>query len=153
MQRLIKTCGLCTVLLVGAAVAAPAWAQAAPDKAIEYRQQVYKTLGANLTAIALNLRQEVSFAENIPAHADALAAVIPLVAGATEQNTAGQGSAQTEAKPEIWDEWDEFVELAEDSEAAVMELANVADSGDMQAIGAQLQATAASCKACHDRFR
>ncbi|TVQ34516.1 MAG: cytochrome c [Geminicoccaceae bacterium] len=153
MQRMTKILGLCTVLLTGIAVTSPVAADTAPDKAIEYRQQLYQTLGANLTAIVLNLRQEVAFQENIPTHADTLAAILPLIKAATEQNTAGQGSARTQAKPEIWSDWDTFARLADESVTAGQRLAEVAAAGDMQALGQQVQATAATCRACHDRFR
>ncbi len=153
MQRMIKALGLAAVLLGGLVLAGPAAAQAEPDKAIEYRQQLFKTLGANLTAIVLNLRQEVSFAENVPTHANTLAAILPLIEAAVEQDTAGQGSARTAAKPEIWSDWDTFSRLANEATAEAELLAEVAAGGDMQALGQQVQAMAGSCRACHDRFR
>lgn len=153
MQRMTKVLGLCAVLLGGLAVAVPAQADADPDKAIEYRQQLYRTLGANLTAIVLNLRDEVSFAENVPTHADTIAAILPLVKAATAQDTAGQGSATTRARPVLWSEWDTFERLHGDAVAQSQQLAEVAATGDMAALGPEVQAMAGTCRACHDRFR
>ena len=148
MHRTTKVLALCTLCLAG-----PALAQSAPDKAIEYRQQLYRSLEANLIGIVLNLRQEVAFPENVPVHASNLAAIMPLIKAATEQNTAGQGSAKTEAKPAIWDDWATFERLADAATAQAEKLAEVVATGDMAAIGAQVQATGGACKECHDRFR
>lgn len=148
MQRMTKVLGLCAVLMAG-----PALAESDPDKAIEYRQQLYRSLGANLTGIVLNLRQEVAFPENVPIHAANLAAIMPLIKAATEQDTANQGSAKTQAKPEIWADWATFERLADAANVEAQKLAEVAASGDMAAIGAQVQATGGACKECHDRFR
>jgi cytochrome c556 len=151
-NTMLRTTTVALVLGAGL-VAGTAMAQADPDNAIKYRQQIYQTLGANITGIVMNLKGEVSFPDNVPAHAQALAAAAPLALGAMEQNTAGEGSAQTQAKAEIWDEWDDFVGLHEDMEAAAVALAEVAGSGDMRAVGQQVQALGATCKACHDKYR
>ena len=130
-----------------------AFAQAEPDNAIKYRQTIYQTLGANLTAVVMNLKGEVAFPDAVAVHARALAESAPLVLPAMEQNTAGEGSAATEALDKIWDDWDDFASKAEDMQAAATRLAEVAEGGDMQAIGAQTQAVAETCKSCHDAYR
>ncbi len=130
-----------------------AFAQADPDNAIKYRQTVFETLGANLTAVVMNLKGEVEFPDAVAVHARTVADTAPLVLPAMEQNTAGEGSASTEALDKIWDEWDDFAEKSEAFETAAMELGEVADGGDMQAIGAQVQKVAETCKSCHDAYR
>jgi cytochrome c556 len=130
-----------------------AFAQAAPDDAIKYRQAIYETLGANLTAVVMNLKGEVEFPDAIAVHARTVAATAPLVLPAMEQNTAGAGSASTEALAEIWDNWDDFAGKAEAMETAAGRLAKLAEGGDMQAIGAQVQEVAETCKSCHDEYR
>ena len=141
-------------LVLGAGLlAGTAMAQADPDNAIKYRQQIYKTLGANITGIVMNLKGEVALPDNVPAHAQALAAAAPLALGAMAQNTAGEGSAQTQAKAGIWDDWDDFESLHGAMEEAALELAAVAESGDMRAIGQQVQMLGGTCKDCHDKYR
>jgi cytochrome c556 len=142
------------VCVVGACLAGGvAFAQAEPDNAIKYRQTIYQTLGANLTAVVMNLKGEVDFPDAVAVHAQTVAAAAPLVLPAMEQNTAGEGSADTEALAKIWDNWDDFASKAEDMEAAAMQLAEIAQGGDMQAIGAQVQEVAGTCKSCHDEYR
>lgn len=148
LRTLITACTVGCALLAGAAVA-----DTDPDNAIKYRKAVLQPLGANLTGIAMNAKGEVAFPDAVPAHAQMVAAAAPLLLPAFEQNTAGEGSAQTKAKDAIWDDWDSFAELANDLEVAAAELASVADAGDMAAVGRQLGAVGGTCKACHDKFR
>ncbi|MFP4127162.1 MAG: c-type cytochrome [Alphaproteobacteria bacterium] len=130
-----------------------AFAQAEPDNAIKYRQTIYETLGANLTAVVMNLRGEVEFPDAVAAHARTIADTAPLVLPAMEQNTAGEGSAATEARDRIWDNWDDFTSKNRAFEEAAMRLGEAAEGGDMQAIGAEAQAVAETCKSCHDAYR
>ncbi len=148
LRTLVVSCALGC-----AAMAGSAWAEAEPDNAIKYRQQVYATLGANLTAIVMNLKGEVAFPDAVPAHASVLADAAPLALAAMTQDTAGQGSARTQAKTEIWANWDEFTSLHEDMVAATVQLASAAETGDMAAVGQQVQVVGGTCKACHDKYR
>jgi cytochrome c556 len=139
---------------LGACLAAGvAFAQADPDNAIKYRQTIYETLGANLTAVVMNLKGEVAFPDAVAVHARTVADTAPLVLPAMEQDTAGQGSAETEALDKIWDNWDDFTSKAEDMQAAATRLAELAQGDDMQAIGAQVQELGGTCKSCHDEYR
>lgn len=153
MLRRIALSAAVGVCLAGCLAGGVALAQAEPDNAIKYRQTVFETLGANLTAVVMNLRGEVAFPEAVAVHARTVADTAPLVLPAMEQNTAGEGSADTEALDEIWAEWDDFVAKSEAFEAAATELGQVAEGGDMQAIGAQVQKVAETCKSCHDAYR
>ncbi|MEO1090623.1 MAG: cytochrome c [Pseudomonadota bacterium] len=148
MLRSATAAVLCTLCF-----AAPASAEADADNAIKYRQQLYKVLGASITGIAMNLKQEVTFPGDVPAFADSIALTLPHIKAATEQNTAGQGSATTKAKPAIWSDWGTFEELADEAVAASAKLQEAAASGDMAAVGQATQTMGAACKACHDKFR
>ncbi len=143
-----------TALVLGAGlVSGTALGQADPDNAIKYRQQIYKTLGANITGVVMNLKGEVEFPDAVAVHAQTLADTAPLALPAMMQNTAGQGSAQTQAKAELWDDWADFESLHDDMESAAMELAAAASAGDMAAVGQATQALGGACKACHDKYR
>ncbi len=130
-----------------------ALAQADPDNAIKYRQQIFQTLGANLTAVVMNLKGEVSFPDAVAVHARTVAATAPLIVPAMEQNTAGEGARETDALAKIWDNWDDFTSKAEDLEAAAVRLAELAEGDDMAAVGAQVQQVGGACKSCHDAYR
>lgn len=144
---------LVTACALGCLAAGAAFAQAAPDDAIKYRQTIFETLGANLTGVVMNLKGEVAFPDAVAVHARTVAATAPLVIPAMEQNTAGEGSAATEALDKIWDNWDDFTSKAEDMQTAAVRLAELAEGGDMQALGAQVQELGGTCKACHDEYR
>jgi len=148
---MLRTTVLACALAGG--VAGAAFAQAAPDDAVKYRQTIFETLGANITGVVMNLKGEVSFPDSVPIHARTLADTAPLVLPAMEQNTAGEGSAETEALDKIWDNWDDFAAKADDMQVAATRLAELAEGGDMQAIGAQVQELGGTCKACHDEYR
>jgi len=140
--------------VVGCLGAGAALAQSAdPDNAIKYRQTVFSTLGANLTAVAMNVKGEVSFPSNVAVHAQTVAATAPLIVPAMEQNTAGEGSAETDALDKIWDNWDDFVGKQQAMEEAAIRLAEVADGGDRRAVGQQLREVGNTCKSCHDEYR
>lgn len=130
-----------------------ALAQADPDNAIKYRQQIFQTLGANLTAVVMNLKGEVSFPDAVAVHARTVADTAPLIVPAMAQDTAGQGARDTDALAKIWDNWDDFTAKADDLEAAAVRLAELAGGDDMAALGAQVQEVGAACKACHDDYR
>jgi len=138
---------------LGLGLAASAASAADPDKAIEYRQKIFETLGANLSAVAMNLKGEVAFADAVPVLARTVADTAPLMLPAMEQNTAGEGSRETDALDKIWDNWDDFASKAQAFEEAAMGLEEVAGSGDMQAIGGQVQKVAETCKSWHDEYR
>jgi cytochrome c556 len=143
---LALACGAC---LFGGA----AFADTDPDNAIKYRQAVYSTLGSNLTAVVMNLRGEVTFPDAVVVHARTVADTAPLALPAMEQDTAGQGSADTQALDKIWANWGDFTRKHEEMESAAVRLAEIAASGDMQALGGQVQTLAGTCKSCHDEYR
>ena len=153
MQRMSRVLGSGMVLFGALTLATPVHADIDPDKAIEYRQQLFRTLTANLTGIVLNVRGDVDFAENVPTHANTIAATLPMIKGALEIDTAGQGSARTRAKPEIWSDWSTFERLYGDAVTQAERLAEVASSDDLGAVAPEVQAMASACSACHDRFR
>jgi cytochrome c556 len=149
MSRTTALAGALAICLAAGA----AFAQAEPDDAVKYRQTIFETLGANLTAVVMNLKGEVAFPDAVAVHARTVADAAPLMLPAMEQNTAGEGSAETEALDKIWDNWDDFTSKAEDMEAAALRLAELAQGDDMQAIGAQVQEVGGTCKSCHDEYR
>lgn len=93
----------------------------AQEDVIAERQQTMKDMGTALKA------------------GDA-AAVAPLAAKLKMLFPEGSTSADSAAKPLIWEEWDEFVGLFDKLEAASMAGEGPRDLGG-------------TCKTCHDKFR
>ena len=62
-------------------------------------------------------------------------------------------TGKTDAKPEIWKEWDKFTADANAMEREAAELAKVAQSGNMEAISAQVKKLGDACGSCHKPYR
>ena len=135
-----------------AVVAGIATAQAADDPAnlIKYRGMVMSAMGAHIGSIASVVKREVSYGPHVAAHARALHATSLML---TDIFPEGSDMGETRAKPEIWQEWDKFEGLIKDLNAQAEKLAQVAEGGDMAAIGAQLGETGKACGNCHKPYR
>lgn len=132
------------------AAAVPARAADDPANVIKYRQNVMKSQAGHIGAIAAVVKGEVSYTRHIAAHARALertSAMIP------DMFPEGTGVGDTRAKPDIWQNWAKFEVAAKALGTASGELARVAESGDMAAVGAQLQEVGKACGGCHKPFR
>ncbi|HLI11196.1 MAG TPA: cytochrome c [Alphaproteobacteria bacterium] len=153
MKRLVKR-----VVILGAVGVVTAWATAvlAADmgKVIEYRRNVMKAIGAHAADIVLILKGEVPFgASDILAHAEAINAMSKLVPALVPPGS-GPEAGDTNAKPEIWQNMDKFKADAERLQTESAKLVEVAKSGDMKAIGAQVAVLGKeACGACHKEFR
>ncbi len=154
MKRIVKTAWLAglSALVLAAGVAASGAEDMA--KIIDYRQNLMKTNGAQAADIGMILKGEVPFgAENVVAHAEvihALSKLIPEVFPKGSDAAAGK----TRAKDEIWTKWDDFKKDAMALETESAKLVEVAKTGDMKAIAAQVSAMGKqACGACHEDFR
>lgn len=65
----------------------------------------------------------------------------------------GTEMGKTRAKPEIWDDMDDFKEKLAAFRTEATKLAEVAASGDEDAMKAQFGATGKTCKSCHDEYK
>jgi cytochrome c556 len=65
----------------------------------------------------------------------------------------GSGEGRTKAKQEIWGNWSKFESAAKAFERESAKLAEVAESGDMEAFAKQVRTTAKTCGGCHKHFR
>ena len=138
--------------LTAAAITGATVAQAAdePANVIKYRGAVMKALGGHIGAIASVVKGEVSYSGHVAAHAQALHAT-GLMLGEVFPEGSDQG--ETRAKPEIWKDWAKFEGIIKSFNAETEKLAQVAESGDMAAIGAQLGKVGEGCGSCHKPFR
>jgi cytochrome c556 len=62
-------------------------------------------------------------------------------------------AGKTDAKPDIWQDWEKFVAATKKLSEESGQLAQVAQSGDMAAIGDQVKALGKACGDCHKPFR
>ena len=129
-------------------------AQAAePDDAIKYRHYLMEVVGGHTNNFFAILQGKVEHKDALLYHAKGIADASEHVIAAFKQNTAGQGSAETESKDEIWEDWDKFEAAANKMTEASKAMVAVLEAGDTDGIGAAAQALGGSCKGCHDDFR
>jgi cytochrome c556 len=152
--RIIVGALLSVVGLGGAA----ALAADEPASVVKYRKAFMDANGANLAMIAGIVKGEVSFTEQLAPHANALAEQGKLLTANLKQlfpeDTGNDAGLDTAALPAIWEKWSEFEQTAQSFGEESAKLAEVAQGGDMTAIGQQLGALGKNaCGSCHETFR
>ncbi len=151
-KRMICEVGA-TLLLVGAAAVSQAQSATPAEKAIEYRQAVFKVVAGNFGPLAQNAQGKL---ELPPAaarqYAERLASIAEFARDAFPDISR---EGKTRAKPEIWSERAEFDKLLKDLTDATRSLAGVAAStaARPEEFKAAVGAVGNACKGCHDRFR
>jgi len=141
---------------IGVALAEPAAVPPQPtpaEKAIEYRQAVYKVVAANFQPLAQVAQGKAEFQPQAArASAVRLAAIADFV-GDAYPDISREG--KTRAKPEIWSNRAEFDQRVADFNEHARALAAVTARSD--SAGPELKAAVAAvgndCKGCHEKFR
>ncbi|MBK9606932.1 MAG: cytochrome c [Betaproteobacteria bacterium] len=140
------------VLGLAGVVSFSAQAQLKPEDAIKNRQAAMKLVGYNFGSVGamVNDRKPYNKDEAIrnASRIDALSSQ-PF-----EFFGAGTDKGDTKAKGGCLERHGaKFTAASEKFQAEAAKLAQVARAGDMAALKAQFNATAGTCKACHDDFR
>jgi len=117
---------------------------------LTYRQKLMASNGDNMGAIGVILKAKLPYTDHIAAHAQSIQAASKLIEDAFKKEIT---EGKTDAKPDVWQDWDKFVDAAKKLEEESGKLAEVAKSGDMAAIAAQVKATGKACGDCHKPFR
>lgn len=117
---------------------------------LTYRQKVMASNGDNMGAIGTILKAKLPYTDHIAAHAQSIQAASKLIEDAFKKEII---EGKTDAKPDVWQDWDKFVDAAKKLEEESGKLAEVAKSGDMAVIAAQVKATGNACGDCHKPFR
>jgi cytochrome c556 len=134
--------------LIGAGAAQ---AQMKPEDAIKYRKSALFVMGMNFGPLAAMAKGERPYDKDAASrHASVVEFMSKL-----PWTAFGPGTEQgdTKAKPEIWLEMEDFKAKQEKVQAETAKLAEVAKTGDFNALKAQVGETGKACKACHDKFR
>jgi cytochrome c556 len=117
---------------------------------IQYRQKVMVSNGANMGAIGDILKNKLPYASHITVHAQEIQRMSTLIPDTFKKDIA---AGKTDAKPEIWKEWDKFTAAADAMGMEAAELAKIAQSGNMEAIAAQVKKLSETCGNCHKPYR
>ena len=139
------------LLMLGCLVLPFASAQAQEDEAyVQYRQKIMAGQGASMGAISDIMKNKLPYPGHIYTHAQDIQRISKLIGEAFKKEIA---VGKTDAKPELWKEWDKFVAAADAIEQESGKLAEVAQSGNMEAIGAQVKKVGDACGNCHKPYR
>jgi cytochrome c556 len=159
LRRFTGRLAATTLVLATGLGAAVAFAADEPANVVKYRKAFMGANGAHITMIAAVVKGEVSLTDEVPAHAHALAEQGKLLTANLQklfpEGTAkGETGEESAALPAIWEKWDEFAQAAQKFEEESAKFAEVAEGGDMAAIGQQLGALGKQgCGGCHETFR
>ena len=145
-----------SALLMAQSPPAPGAAPAGPtpaERAIEYRQAVYKIVAGNFGPLSQVAQGKAEFkAESAARQATRLAQIATFV-GDAYPDVSKEG--KTRALPAIWSNRKEFDQIIVDFTAHTKALAEVVENSS--SAGDELKAAVAAvgndCKACHDKFR
>ena len=151
-----------SLIFVGAATVvaqtppAPGAAPAGPtpaERAIEYRQAVYKIVAGNFGPLSQVAQGKAEFkSENATKQATRLSQIATFV-GDAYPDISKEG--KTRALPAIWTNRKEFDQIVADFATHTKTLADVVENSS--SAGDELKAAVAAvgndCKACHDKFR
>ncbi len=140
--------------LLALTIAATASAQVKPDEQIKYRKAGYSFMSWNMGKIKANLEGTYN-KDQVAAAAKAIASIAGSGMGAlygpgTEKDV---GDQKTRVKPEMFQDKAEVGKIATDFNAAAVNLATVAATGDQGAVKTAFGEVGKNCKACHDKFR
>jgi cytochrome c556 len=146
-----------TAVALGAAsayVLAQGAAQPTPsERAIEYRQAVFKVVAGNFGPLSQNAQGKIELpAPAARKYAERLAAVADFTRDAFPEISR---EGKTRAKPEIWTDRAEFDKLVADLNTQSRALAAVTARADAkpEEFKAAVGAVGNACKSCHDKFR
>src|SRR5690242_19794364 len=126
-------------------------AQTKPEDSIKYRRSAMYLVGANfgpLAAMAQGKRPYDKDAAIKHANIVAFVSKLPL-----EGFVPGTDTGDTKAKPEIWLDIEDFKAKMDKMNQETAKLGQVAQSGDFEALKAQVGETGKACKSCHDKFK
>ena len=153
MTRVKTVRALGATLLLMAVTAVQAQTATPAEKAIEYRQAVFKVVAGNFGPLAQSAQGKV---ELQPAaarqYAERLSEISQFARDAFPDISR---EGKTRAKPEIWSERAEFDKLLKDLTDATKSLAGVTANAAAkpEEFKAAVGAVGNACRGCHDRFR
>lgn len=141
------------VVLLSAALSLPAIAHIERSEPLQsLRQSYFAIVGMTFGPMGDMVKGDIEWnGEQFAAWASDLAAVSSVT---VERGFApGSDKGKTRAKPEIWDNKADFEEKLGNFRMQAAKLAEVAATGDRQAIAGQFRQTGGACKACHDNYK
>ncbi len=158
MSPSLRNLAASAVLVLMTVGSSLAFAADEPANVVKYRQNFMRANGAYIGMIAAVVKGEVNFTDDIAQNAATLADQGEALSANLKQlfpeGTEKMEGLKTAALPAIWEKWSEFEQVAMRFQEESAKLAEVAQGGDMAAIGQQLGVLGKQgCGACHETFR
>lgn len=131
----------------------PVFAQDA-DAAIKARQGQFRIMSLNLGLLGAIAKGETAYdAELAQAAADNLVTISSINQSVNwPENSSQMDTANTRAKPEIWDNLDDVISKWQDFGSAAQQMQTAAAQGPDE-IRAAMGALGNTCKSCHEQYR
>jgi cytochrome c556 len=152
-----------TLALIAAMAGAPAGAARAADptpapvsaggKAVVARQAHFDDQAAGFKAIGDELKKENPDKAVIQAGADKIKGTAQDLPSWFPRGSGPEGGVKTAAKAEVWTDAAGFADAAQRLQDETAKLQQIAMSGDLDAIKAQVRAVGAACAGCHAKYR
>ncbi|MBC7983538.1 MAG: cytochrome c [Candidatus Obscuribacterales bacterium] len=140
--------------LICAGIATNVIAQSnSPADTIRARQQHLKDLGAAFKAIRDQMRVSVPDATLIRTSAADMKKAADAMANWFPKGSGPEVGIKTAAKPEIWSDPADFSAAQKNLVEVLGKFAQTANSGDIDAVKAQIAGVGQACKRCHDKYR
>lgn len=149
MKRL--ACTLAAGLALG--LAGQSLAADSPENLVKYRQAVMKAMGEHAAAIASVVKGETSYGAHVANHARGIRDMSLIVPDIFPPESGPDSYKNTRALPKVWAEPAKFKEAVTALQDAAARFAEIAESGDMAAIGPALGDLGKACGGCHKPFR
>ncbi len=153
VKTTMRRCSFAAAAAAALVTCGPAAAQfKSADDAIEYRQGALAVMGHHFGVIGGMISGKTPFdAKTAQANADLVVTLSRLPWSAFVE---GSDKGDTSAKPEVWAQPDKFKAAAAKFQDAAVKLdAAAAKATKADDLKAAFNATADTCKACHDDFR
>ena len=122
-------------------------------KAVLARQAHYKELQKTLGGMVGELRKDAPDKALVAADAAAAKGLIQQLPTWFPKGSGPEAGVKTAAKAEIWTDAAGFAAAVGKLQGETAKLQEVATAGDLDVIKAQVRATGAACKNCHDQYR
>jgi cytochrome c556 len=124
---------------------------AKPEDAIKYRKASFTVMATHFGRVAGMAAGRIPFDAKVAADNAAIAETMSKLPWAGFGD--GTDKGDTKAKSEIWTEQAKFKDASEKMMAEMTKVAAAARSGNLDSIKTAVNATAGTCKACHDAYR
>src|SRR5439155_22475546 len=122
-------------------------------KAVLVRQAHCKELAKTLGGLVNELRKDTPDKAVIAANAATAKTMVQQLPTWFPKGSGPEAGVKTAAKAEIWSDAAGFAVAVGKLQDETAKLQQAATAGDMDAIKAQVRATAGACKNCHDTYR